>query len=855
METQQSYKFLTDLGLAQYDATVRQYMEDTFAKKGETPSGSGINIVKATCHPKEESDEGEYIIDSIDTEPQQIWDFLNDGEPVIIVVESTLSDIVGKVILIPGYFVESVGDKKGKHMIFSTNVEGFQCNMIFVTKESSEWDYVFYTSDITRNPLIHHIDWLSLKEMRDNGKLIPGRQYCIDDYVFSCSQYGIVSGNHHFGIIVTADDSHTLNENARAIDLDHDYFNDCDLNAWELKYCLDNDVNRFGWAPKEVLYYNDGHTQFKCPLIEKTDAFWVWEDSRSEKNRRLYTAPNPSSGDSIFLDSLLQDPISYVIDDVESVGNGVIYWMRDEYGNEAPYDFKNAMFNGSILGLTDYAGTPLTDSYYTFSINRDSIIDASILRFNNSKSLYGIPITRNNIVEPNSSNRTIPVNIFFAKDSTDIAGVQGIIGNEIGVDSIENLFFENCAFNKLGTLCRWNKFAEYCKGNIMVDQCYGVTLGPTSSGNIFKGYCDRVQGNWSSRGITAFIDCEFGANIGALTFNKCTPIENVTVDNGVWNIDPTELWAPDWARRIQKFIGLGNDGQLHCVQGIDGFGGGGNTAPLSVAVTLGKQGEFESADHYLSHIWDAIKQNRPVFMHVYLPAGEILFLQLSKIVEKGAAWFSILLDGVYYECKIAEKPAECYFTQDAVIENMSKDIKDLDTRVTALEGGEKPRYDVDLLYDGQTVLATIEITGEEPPAKASDTTWTAQIVECNDFPELVGTELTGTGSDIETAKFTGTSAAGKPITANIKQYPKYTVSISNKDTGVDSSCVAELINTRQDKTEGWLYDMRTRECPEYPELVKDGFMLKNGVEDKIDNATGSFTTDKGEVLYLSIAIK
>ena len=48
------------------------------------------------------------------------------------------------------------------------------------------------------------------------------------------------------------------------------------MNAWELKYCLDNDKDLFDWA--------------------------------------------------------------------ETEGKGVIYYLKDEFRNEAPYDFKNAMF-------------------------------------------------------------------------------------------------------------------------------------------------------------------------------------------------------------------------------------------------------------------------------------------------------------------------------------------------------------------------------------------------------------------------------------------------------------------------------------------------------------------------------
>lgn len=59
------------------------------------------------------------------------------------------------------------------------------------------------------------------------------------------------------------------------------YFKDCKLNSWELKYCFNNDTDRFDWA-----------------------------DSQN--------------------------------------GKGVIYYMKDEWGNECPYDFKNIKFNNKF---------------------------------------------------------------------------------------------------------------------------------------------------------------------------------------------------------------------------------------------------------------------------------------------------------------------------------------------------------------------------------------------------------------------------------------------------------------------------------------------------------------------------
>lgn len=88
--------------------------------------------------------------------------------------------------------------------------------------------------------------YAELKELRDNGKLIPGMQYRITDYECTTIEKDTRSAGHSFDIIVTADDEKTLNENARAIQHDGDeYFSNSNLAAWELKYCLDNDTERF----------------------------------------------------------------------------------------------------------------------------------------------------------------------------------------------------------------------------------------------------------------------------------------------------------------------------------------------------------------------------------------------------------------------------------------------------------------------------------------------------------------------------------------------------------------------------------------------------------------------------------
>lgn len=130
-------------------------------------------------------------------------------------------------------------------------------------------------------PQMIEISYEHLKELRDNGKLIPGMQYRIIDYETTSTAYNTSVAGHFFDIIVTANSNRFLSEKARAEHSERDidgYFNISNLRAWEIWYCIDNDVNTFEWA--------------------------------DNKN-----------------------------------GKGIIYRMIDEFGNDCPYDFKNILYS------------------------------------------------------------------------------------------------------------------------------------------------------------------------------------------------------------------------------------------------------------------------------------------------------------------------------------------------------------------------------------------------------------------------------------------------------------------------------------------------------------------------------
>ena len=98
-------------------------------------------------------------------------------------------------------------------------------------------------------PNMVELTYSELKTLRDSSNLIPGQQYRITDYITTTTQENTKSAGHQFDIIVTADTVNVLNENARACKHEGDtYFETENLEAWELKYCLDNDTDRFAWA-------------------------------------------------------------------------------------------------------------------------------------------------------------------------------------------------------------------------------------------------------------------------------------------------------------------------------------------------------------------------------------------------------------------------------------------------------------------------------------------------------------------------------------------------------------------------------------------------------------------------------
>ena len=285
------------------------------------------------------------------------------------------------------------------------------------------------------------ITYSALKSLRDNSKLVKGKRYKITDYVATSVQENTQPLQHRFDVIVLATDVNKLNENALAVQhLGDTYFSNSNLDAWELKYCLDNDTHRFAWAD---------NTQ----------------------------------------------------------GKGVIYYMKDEWGNECPYDFKNIQFK---IGANSTVGTVADVYYYTFSVATGSY-DSNV----SDHSLNGEYCNGNKIGEVKIAGNKLALNhIMFRNTSNNT----------------------NCSLNVFGLSCKNNLFGNGCSNNVFSNNCINNVFGNYCESNTFGNSCQNII---FSKGYTNYVIVDDGNTYIELTSTATVDtqnkLRNITIAQGVNN--------------------------------------------------------------------------------------------------------------------------------------------------------------------------------------------------------------------------------------------------------------------------------------------------------------------------------
>ena len=259
------------------------------------------------------------------------------------------------------------------------------------------------------------ITWAELKQLRDSAQLVPGQFYRITDYQCTTIQEDTRAMNHQFDIIVQALSDHTLSEDAKADYHDGDtYFTSATAQvcAWELKYCLDNDTDRFVWAAEH--------------------------------------------------------------------GTGVIYYMKDEWNNEAPYDFKNIQFIRKVdIDMFKFDPENGEDSWcYTFG----GFYDRSIYHGDGDTPAYDNFI---GFYSPNPNVLMLPDNVFIDNGTA----TKPAHNNKLGNNCTGNTFGELSWGNIFGNNCTNNTFIGQCQRNVFGDDCSTNKAGYKFGHNIFSNFC------------------------------------------------------------------------------------------------------------------------------------------------------------------------------------------------------------------------------------------------------------------------------------------------------------------------------------------------------------------------------
>ena len=347
------------------------------------------------------------------------------------------------------------------------------------------------------------------------GKLIPGMFYRITDYVTkitgSMDLSSIIgtarylhfgkSAEHPFDIIVQATGQSTLNENAKAALHNGDtYFEYSNLDAWELKYDIRNNQEKYTWADpvngKGVIWWmkdefgNEAGYDFKnvlslryalklassTPDYTPTDSGLVY-DASSQPNR--YGSPYHVA---LALMNYMQEqryinPFNYK------------YKLSDAVAN---YDF---VIGYGILQTAveteisaEYLETYKADLYYTFDYFDGNHYDASLNNYNSKI------ICQNNII---TQEKDMIVTTVIKEYNHHGLGWNVFETNNTYSSYVNELFmsdnyFEELNFsNTFGNNCHNNKFGSSCYGNIFGNDCYDIAFSSSCYLNMMgnDNYC------------------------------------------------------------------------------------------------------------------------------------------------------------------------------------------------------------------------------------------------------------------------------------------------------------------------------------------------------------------------------
>ena len=387
---------------------------------------------------------------------------------------------------------------------------------------------------------ITEITCSDLVNLINNSNLIPGMKYRITNYNCTTTQTDTRSAGHQFDIIVEALDEKTLSENASAIQHAGDtYFADSDLKSWELKYSFtknyyvyegESDTGNL-WDDRSYNFSDESNAfSYVDTFKYNGSTYYMWRCSRDSQIAVL-TKDSEYIDDNLFYywdsfdnayDAFSATPkiVAFLKNDVEYTTYhnadltyivnydsnydkiyidhfylkpcvttpGKIYYMKDEFNNECPYDFKNIQFKrykitssvkGDLVGL--YAKSNARNvtvdkntTYWCYTFSTDSLNDASLAGLD-YRVYNNIILEYFDLLNKKS----------FLNDIVFIG--TGNYGNKFGINCHANTFGNGCYSNTFGSSCFSNTFGNSCRSNTFGYNFYSNTFGNTCYSNTF-GY-------------------------------------------------------------------------------------------------------------------------------------------------------------------------------------------------------------------------------------------------------------------------------------------------------------------------------------------------------------------------------
>jgi hypothetical protein len=364
------------------------------------------------------------------------------------------------------------------------------------------------------------ISYASLKTLRDAGQLVPGRWYRITDYQCSTLQEDTESADHVFDIIVRADDASHLNENAFAAHHEGDtYFQYSSLEAWQLKYCLDNDTSRFVWANpdgKGVVYRmidewdNDLPYDFKNMLFKRVRVSGEWVKNAYENADFLYIG----IPDAI--------PEEFEVD--------------DENDTLMVYTFNGIGDPNDVRSVCDKSvrKTIKTDEYEELFVEAHHPsrcrIEAAFGSVANDEERNDLRYL-NNIVfaQMYFASKIFDVSgSVFQADCCDITiGMEDNPGLDFGIGCCEITLGIGCDDCHFGFECKNIKFGNHCYGSTIGRRGVNIALaGGCSYNNLGPGCWDSsFESGCSGNTLLSCMNVRFGQNCWNNTLVSCYDFE------------------------------------------------------------------------------------------------------------------------------------------------------------------------------------------------------------------------------------------------------------------------------------------------------------------------------------------